>query len=231
MKKRILVIDDQLTTLHQFKRSLQHHVYEVFVAQRAREALDFLAGHKVDLVLLDMKLPDMSGQQVCEEIRSMYSRLPIIIISIKTDVPDKVQALHAGADDYIPKPFNMSEVLARIEVQLRHINRNAAEKGQRIFTAQPLEIDFEQRTVKVNDQLIDLTYTEYELLRVLVQHHDTIVTYDFILSKVWGDEENSDRQYIHVYINRLRQKIEIPAQRRYIFNEPKVGYRFQTKNR
>ncbi len=231
MKKQILVIDDQLTTLHQFKRSLQQNGYEVFVSQRGKEALDFLAAHKVDLVLLYLKLPDISGQQVCEEIRSMYSLLPIIIISIKTDVPGKVQALHAGADDYISKPFNMIEVLARIEVQLRHMNRMRSERGQRIFIDKPLEINFEQRSVKVNNQQIDLTYTEYELLRVLVHNHDNIVSYDIILSQVWGDGENSDRQYIHVYINRLRQKIETLAQRRFIFNEPKVGYRFQTSNR
>lgn len=231
MRKRILVIDDQLTTLHQLRRSLQQHGYDVFVAQQGKEALDFLAEHKVDLVLLDMKLLDMNGQRVCEEIRSMYARLPIIIISIKTDVPDKVQVLHSCADDYILKPFDMSEVLARIEVQLRHTNRASSGKEQPIFIAQPLEVDFEQRTVKVNDQLIDLTYTEYELLRVLVNHHDMVISYDFISSQVWGDEEVAARQNIHVYIGRLRQKIEAPAQRRFIINESKVGYRFQTRQR
>jgi two-component system, OmpR family, KDP operon response regulator KdpE len=225
--KKILVVEDRETTVHSLKQSLRSEGYEVFVARRGREALDSMASQHIDLVLLDLILPDMNGHEVCKAIRMDYPTLPIIILSVKGDERDKVLALKLGADDYVAKPYYTGELLERIKVQFRHIKRMKVGPGARSFSAGPLEVDFEQRLVKVSGQKIDLTYTEFELLHVLATHAGKYVTYDFILSSVWDDGDYSERKNIHVYINRLRKRIEEPAGRRYIFNEPKVGYRFQ----
>ena len=137
-----------------------------------------------------------------------------------------MEALNQGADDYVPKPFDMVEVLARIKVQLRHSNRLQTRTKNTSLTVGPLHINFEQRDVKVNGQEVDLTYTEYELLSLLARNRGRIVTYDILLSEVWGYDEVSELQSVHTYINRLRKKIENPANRRFIRNEPKIGYRF-----
>src|SRR5947209_4114461 len=216
--KKILVAEDHDTTVHQLKQSLQRNDYEVHIARSGREALDMIYQHRMDLVLLDLGLPDMSGLQVCKEFREAYPLLPIIIISVKTDEPDKVRALNLCADDYVSKPYYMDEVLARINVQFLHANRMRAGAESQNFIAGPLDVNFVQRRVMVHGQEIELTFTEYELLYILVTNRGRIVTYDFILSKVWGDDDASERKNIHVYINRLRKKIEIPAKRRFIYN-------------
>ncbi len=224
--KKILVVDDKAPTLLQLKRSLERYGYEVYTASRGKEALQVLDQESVDLILLDLKLPDMGGLQVCKEVRVQYSSLPIIIISVVSDVERIVEALNQGADDYVHKPFDMSEVLARIGVQLRHSHPLPAKaEGQNLIVG-PLSIDFEQRWVKVNDQKVELTYTEYELLSVLARNRGRIVTYDILISEVWGYDEVAEWQSVHTYINRLRKKIETPANRRFIRNEPKIGYRF-----
>jgi two-component system, OmpR family, KDP operon response regulator KdpE len=225
--KKILVVEDRDTTVHQLKQSLESNGYEVYIARRGKEALDVIAQHRVDLVLLDLLLPDISGLYICKELRADYPALPIIILSVKSDEREKVRALNLCADDYVSKPYYTDELLARINVQFLHTNRMRSGTERRKFTAGPLEVNFAQRRVKVDGQEIDLTFTEFELLKTLVTNSGKIVTYDFILSKVWDDEDNSERKNIHVYINRLRKKIETPAQCRFIYNEAKVGYRFQ----
>lgn len=224
--KRILVVDDKAPALLQLKRSLEHNGYEVYTASRGKEALEILDQQFVDLILLDLQLPDIGGLQVCKEVRGQYPSLPIIIISVVHEVGSIVQALNQGADDYVQKPFDMVEVLARIGVQLRHSHPLPAKPEGQSLTAGPLNIDFAQRCVKVNGQEVDLTYTEYELLSLLARNRGRIVTYDILISEVWGYNEVSELQSVHTYINRLRKKIETPAIRRFIRNEPKIGYRF-----
>src|SRR5947209_2943543 len=225
--RKILVVDDKASIVLFLKRSLEQNNYEVYTANRGKEALEVIAQHEVDLVLLDLGLPDIGGLQVCKELRARYPSLPIIIVSVKSDERDKVQALNLCADDYVSKPFYMSEVLARIKVQLLHANRIQAGAQKHSLIVGPLNIDFEQRRVKINEQEIDLTYTEYELLYILIKNRGRIVTYDLILDEIWYDDDTSERQNIHIYVNRLRKKIEAPAARRFIYNEAKVGYRFQ----
>ena len=225
--KKILVVEDRDTTMRQLKQNLERERYEVYTAQQGREALDIIAHHHVDLVLLDLKLPDMSGLCVCNEFRNAYPALPIIIVSVKTGEREKVSALEQCADDYVAKPFYMSELLQRIKNQFRLAARMRAGTERRNFKAGPLVVNFAVRQVKVNEEDINLTYTEYELLYVLVTNAGRTVTYDIIYSQVWEDEDISERKNIHVYINRLRKKIEIPAGRHFIHNEPKIGYRFQ----
>ncbi len=226
--RKILVIEDRESTAFHLKHSIEQEGYEVYIAQTGREALRIVSQHRIDLVLLDLILPDVTGLHLCEAIRDQYPLLPIIIISVKNDLHMKVQALNSCADDYIAKPFYMQEVLARISIQLLHAEHMRAGAEKQSFTAGPLTINFEQRRVTVKGQEIVMTYTEYKLLSILVEHADRMVTYDYILSHVWREEDTTAREYIHVYVNRLRKKIETPAQRRFIYNEPKVGYRFQT---
>jgi two-component system KDP operon response regulator KdpE len=225
--KKILVVEDRATTMRQLKQNLEREHYEVYTAQQGREALAIIEQHHVDLVLLDLNLPDMSGLCVCNEFRSAYPALPIIIVSVKTGEREKVSALEQCADDYVAKPFYMSELLQRIKNQFRLAARMRAGAERRNFKAGPLEINFVERQVKVKGEDINLTYTEYELLYVLVTNAGRTVTYEIIYLQVWEDEDISERKNIHVYINRLRKKIEISAGCRFIRNEPKIGYRFQ----
>ncbi|HLJ35564.1 MAG TPA: response regulator transcription factor [Ktedonobacteraceae bacterium] len=222
----ILVVDDKAPALLQLKRSLERNGYEVYTAGKGKEALELLDRQLVDLILLDLQLPDIDGLQVCQEVRELYPLLPIIIISVVHEVESIVQALNQGADDYVQKPFDMDEVLARIGVQLRHTHPLSAKPEAQTLIIGPLSIDFEQRCVKVNDQKVDLTYTEFKLLSILARNRGRIVTYDILISEVWGYDEVSELQSVHTYINRLRKKIETPANRRFIRNEPKIGYRF-----
>ncbi|HVB75759.1 MAG TPA: response regulator transcription factor [Ktedonobacteraceae bacterium] len=224
--KKILVVEDRDTTMRHLKRHLEREGYEVYTAHLGREAIDIIGQHHVDLVLLDLKLPDMNGLCVCNEFRSAYPKLPIIIVSIQTGEREKVSALQQCADDYIAKPFYTSELLQRIKNQFLHTDRMRAGAERRKFKAGPLEINFVERQVRVNGESINLTYTEYEMLYVLVTNAGRTVTYDIIASKIWGDEDISERQNIHVHVNRLRKKIETP-ENRFIFNEAKIGYRFQ----
>lgn len=225
--KKILVVEDSEANVRLLRHVLSSNSYEVFVATTGADALECVLRHHVDLVVLDLILPDMSGHDVCKAIRADFPNLPIIILSVKGNERDKVHALQLGADDYVAKPYSTGELLERIKVQFKHIERMKFESGGSNFIAGPLEVDFEQHLVKVYGQEIDLTYTEFELLSILVRNAGRYVTYDIILSHVWDDEDYSERKNIHVFINRLRKCIEIPAGRRYIFNEPKVGYRFQ----
>lgn len=224
--KKILVVDDKAPALLQLKRGLERYGYEVYPASRGKEALQVLEQQAFDLILLDLQLPDIGGLQICKEVRDRYPSLPIIIISVVHEVESIVQALNQGADDYVQKPFDMDEVLARIGVQLRHTHPLAAKSEGQSLSVGPLHIDFEQRSVKVNAQKVDLTYTEFKLLSILAKNRERIVTYDILITEVWGYNEVAEWQSVHTYINRLRKKIETPAERRFIRNEPKIGYRF-----
>jgi len=228
--RTILVVDDKEPMVLLLKRPLEQNGYEVYTANRGREALEQMEQHRIDLVLLDLKLPDISGFQVCKELRAKYPSLPIIIISAVSDERGKVQSLLTCADDYVSKPVSIPEVLARIKVQFLHADRMRAGSEKTSIVAGPVSMHLGQRRVEVNGQEIDLTYKEFELLHILMKNRGRIITYDLLLSEVWGDEEQAEWKNVHVYINRLRKKIEILAQRRLIYNEPKVGYRFQVED-
>jgi DNA-binding response OmpR family regulator len=226
--KKILIVEDQLQFVRLLKRYLEQSGYQVYIALQGKEALEIIAQHHVDLILLDLMLPDTNGLCICEEIRTQYSSIPIVIISQLIDTENKVHALRSCAEDYITKPFDMAEVLERVNVQFRRIQQMYPGADKQNFTAGPLSIHFEQRRVIINEQEIHLTYKEYELLSILAINYGKIVTYDFLQSKVWDDE--SDNRSIHTYVNHLRKKIEVPAQCRFIHNEPRVGYRFKHVN-
>jgi len=222
---RILVVDDEPEIVRALERSLLAHGYEVFTASSGEEALAAVRAHRPDVMLLDLGLPGMSGLEVCQQVRAQ-SNLPIIVLSVKGAERDKVQALDLGADDYVPKPFGVDEVLARVRVALRHTARVEAGTQPR-FIAGPLSVDVAGRQVTINGQDVKLTPTEYDLLKVLIQHKGKIMTRQMLLSQIWGPGYGADAHYLHVYIGQLRRKIEPdPVHPRFIITVPGVGYRF-----
>ena len=222
---RILVVDDEIEIVRALQRSLTAHGYEVFTANSGEEALEAIVHHRLDLMLLDLGLPGISGLEVCKRVRA-ESNLPIIVLSVKDTERDKVLALDLGADDYVSKPFGINEVLARIRVALRHAAPVQA-GTEPVFVAGPLRVDFAQRLVQVNGQEVKLTPTEYDLLKVLIKNNGKIMTRQMLLSQVWGTGYGAEAHYLHVYIGQLRRKIEPdPAHPRFILTVSGVGYRF-----
>lgn len=227
MGARILVVDDEIEIVRVLQRNLIGHGYEVFTAQSGEDALDGIVRHRPDLILLDLGLPGMSGLEVCRRVRA-ESNLPIIVLSVKDAERDKVMALDLGADDYVPKPFGIDEVLARIRVALRH-TAQVQSGTEPIFVAGPLRVDFAQRQVQVNGQDMKLTPTEYDLLKVLIKNSGKIMTRQMLLKEVWGTGYSAESHYLHVYIGQLRHKIEPdPAHPRFILTISGVGYRFNS---
>lgn len=224
---RILVVDDEKEILRALQRNLSAHGYEVFSASSGEQALEEIAMHRPDLMVLDLGLPGMSGLEVCKAVRA-ESNLPIIVLSVKDTERDKVLALDLGADDYVSKPFGMNEILARIRVALRHSAQVQA-GTEPVFVAGPLKVDFAQRIVTVNDAEVKLTPTEYDLLKALIKNSGKIMTRQMLLSQVWGAGYGADAHYLHVYIGQLRRKIEPdPAHPRFILTISGVGYRFNS---
>lgn len=222
---RILVVDDEIEIVRALERSLAAHGFEVFTAGSGEEALEAISHHRPDVILLDLGLPSMSGLEVIKRVRAQ-SNLPIIVLSVKDTEHDKVQAFDLGADDYVPKPFGMNEVLARLRAALRH-SAQVGSGTEAIFTAGPLRVDFAQRLVQVDGQEVKLTPTEYDLLKALIKNSGKIMTRQMLLSQVWGTGYGAESHYLHVYVGQLRRKIEPdPAHPRFILTISGVGYRF-----
>jgi two-component system KDP operon response regulator KdpE len=226
---RILVVDNEIEIVRALQRSLTMHGYVVYTASSGEEALDDIAHHRPDLVVLDLGLPCISGLEVCRRVRAQSS-LPIIVLSVKDTERDKVIALDLGADDYICKPFGMNEVLARIRVALRH----AAQVGsgvEPIFTAGPLRVNFARRQVQVNGQEVKLSPTEYDLLKAFIRKSGKILTRQMLLSQVWGAGYGTESHYLHVYVGQLRRKIEPdPTHPRLIHTISGIGYRLSSED-
>jgi two-component system KDP operon response regulator KdpE len=220
----ILVVDDEPAIVRALRANLTRHGFHVDIADNAREALQVFARHHPDLILLDLGLSDMDGLEVIRDIRSR-SNTPIVVLSVRGAERDKVAALDLGADDYLTKPFGVDELLARVRVALRHAARPAS-GASAVFRTGELEIDFESRKVTVAGVEVRLTPTEYVLLKVFVTNPNKLLTDGLLLQNVWGPEYGSEAHYLHVYIARLRKKIETdPQNPRYFLTEPGVGYR------
>jgi two-component system KDP operon response regulator KdpE len=219
---RILVVDDEPAILRAVRANLSRHGFRVDTAATAQEALEH-AQARPDLILLDLGLPDGDGLELIRFIREQ-STTPIIVLSARGAERDKVRALDLGADDYLTKPFGLDELYARIRVALRHSTRLPG--SEPVFRTGGLEVDVEHRRVTVDDQEIHLTPTEYTLLLVLARNADRVVTDAMLLRDVWGPQYGDEDHYLHVYVARLRKKIERDPQRpRYLRTEPGVGYR------
>lgn len=222
---KILVVDDDPQIRRVMKATLVGHSYEVIEARTGEDALELLPREMPSLVLLDMNMPGMGGLETCRAIRA-GSDVPVVILSVRNTEKDKVAALDAGADDYVTKPFGIGELLARIRAALRR-SPLPAEGGPRNFHAPDLDIDFETRRVHANGKDVRLTPKEFDVLRYLVAHAGRPVTHRELLQAVWGPDYGDEPEYLRVFINQVRKKIEVnPAKPKYVLTEPWVGYRF-----
>ena len=221
---RILVIDDEPQIRRVMLSTLCRYGYEVIDAKEGQEAIDKCHEEKPHLILLDMNLPGMDGLQICQGIRE-FCNAPVIVISVRGKQTDKIQALNAGADDYITKPFDMDELLARIKAALRRSQIHEA--GQHSVAFKELKIDFEGRRVESKNGKFRLTPKELELLQLLLADEGQAVSHRRLLQVIWGPDFGSETGYLRVFVNHLRKKIEPnPAKPKYILTEPWVGYRF-----
>lgn len=224
---RILVIDDDPAILRVLTRNLSARDFQVGEAATATDGLRLFAQSHPDLIILDLGLPDLDGVEVIRQLRR-ESSTPIIVLSVRGAERDKVAALDEGADDYLTKPFGVEELLARVRVALRHA-AGPDSGSEPVFRTGDIEVDLEKRRVRVRGKEVHLTPTEYELLRAFVSHPDRVLTDRMLLSSVWGPEYGDEAHYLHVYIARLRNKIEPESGRpSYIITEPGVGYRLVT---
>jgi len=226
-KTCILVVDDELSIIKFLRANLEAKGYEVLTAMDGTEALQTVEMELPDLVILDIMMPKMDGFEVCRRLRE-WSQTPIIMLSARGDEKDKVKCLDLGADDYITKPFGASELIARVSAVLRRTEKVVSLPTQSSFTSDDLKINFAKRQVTVADKEVKLTPTEYALLQELALNAGKVLTHTHLLNKVWGQEYRDERQYLHVFVRRLRDKLEPdPTNPRYIMTVPAVGYRFQ----
>jgi len=220
----ILIVDDEPQIRRVLRTIISSNGYSVIEARSGEEALEKIRDERPDLVLLDVNLPGISGLETCREIRHSAD-IPIIMLTVRNSERDKVQALDAGADDYVLKPFGAEELLARIRAALR---RAAPADSLPPFASGDLKIDFERRVVTVKGQPVRLTPKEFELLRHLVANQGKALPHRRLLQAVWGPDYGEETEYLRVFINQLRKKIEPhPNKPRYIHTEPWVGYRFE----
>ncbi len=219
---RALVVDDEPAIRRFLRASLKAHGYAVFEAETGQAALRAVVDHRPDVIILDLGLPDEDGIEVTRSLRE-WTQTPIIILSVREHEDDKIAALDAGADDYVTKPFGMGELLARLRVAMRHA---ASPTEEPVFTADGLTVDLSRRLVTVDGKELQLTPTEYSLLRVLATHAGKVLTHRHLLREVWGNAYENERHLLRVNISNLRRKIEDdPSRPHYILSEPGVGYR------
>jgi two-component system KDP operon response regulator KdpE len=221
---RVLVVDDEPQIVRGLKIILRSGGYTVEAAETKEEALGSLALRPPDALVLDLVLPDGSGVEICEEVRR-WSRLPILVLSAVGDEREKVRALDAGADDYVTKPFGTDELLARLRAVMR---RSAEAGGSPRVEIGDLVIDLADRRVSRGGSEVHLTPIEFDLVRVLAQHHGKLITHRQLLQEVWGPEYGSETHYLRVHVAHIRSKLEEdPSRPRYLVTEPGVGYRLR----
>jgi two-component system KDP operon response regulator KdpE len=223
-KKRILVVDDEQEITLVLRSGLSTHGYDVRVAGEGEAALELFQAWTPDLVLTDLSMPNMNGLKLCQRLRAI-SAVPIIVLSVKGDEATKIEALDAGADDYVTKPFGMGELLARVRATLRR-SPEASEEVT-VIEEGDFRIDLESREVHVAGKELRLSPKEFDLLAYFVSHPGKVLTHRTLLAKIWGGNYTDQTEYLRVFIRHLRKKIEPePAKPRYILTDPWVGYRF-----
>lgn len=224
---RVLIVDDEPAIQRFLKTALASGEFTVFQAENGHAALAATVTTKPDAILLDLGLPDLDGVEVIRRIRQ-WSQVPIIVLSVRDRETDKIRALDAGADDYLTKPFGVGELLARIRVMLR---RSLQQTPEPVIRIDELEVDFARRLVLLQDTVVALTPTEYELLRLLVTNSGKVLTHRQILKEIWGATYLEQPHVLRVNISNLRHKLEKDASRpRYILTESGVGYRFKSRS-
>jgi len=228
-RPRVLIVDDDLAIIKFVRANLKAEDYETLTAMDGAEALEVIERELPDLVILDIMMPKVDGFEVCHRLRE-WSQIPIIVLSARGDEEDKVRCLDMGADDYISKPFGVSELIARVNAVLRRAQAVGAVPTQPAFSSDDLEVNFAQRKVTVAGGEVKLTPTEYQLLQELVLNAGKVLTHIHLLNKVWGPEYREEKEYLHTFARRLRRKLEPePTEPRYILSVPGVGYQFKVK--
>jgi two-component system KDP operon response regulator KdpE len=224
---RILIVDDE-RPIRRFLNASLRGQYTVLEASTGEEALNMAVSGRPDIILLDMGLPDMDGLEVTRRLRE-WTKTPIIIVSVRDQEEHKIAALDAGADDYLTKPFSVGELTARVRAALR---RSVVPESEPVFRKDDLLVDLARRIVLKQGQPVSLTPTEYDILRILVQHAGKVLTHDQLIRSIWGSEYLGDEQDAHllrVNVSNLRRKLEVdPSRPHYIVTEPGVGYRLKT---
>ena len=224
-KTHILVVDDDPAILRLVCTNLKARGYKVSAAVDGEEALEAVEKDFVNLIILDIMMPKLDGVEVCRCIRE-WSDVPIIVLSARGDEKDKVKCLELGADDYLTKPFGIAELMARIKTALRHSDKTAPTTPS-TFACGDLEINFAMRRVTMGGREVKLTPTEYSVLQHLAVNKDKVLTHSMLLQSVWGSEYSSEKEYLRVFIGRLRKKLELnPEDPQYIQTIPGVGYHF-----
>jgi two-component system KDP operon response regulator KdpE len=221
---RILVVDDE----PQIRRSLQINLeakgYTVVTAEAGEQAMQAMASHKPDVIVMDLLLPGMDGIELTRQVRQ-HSAVPIIFLSAIGEERKKVEALEMGADDYVTKPFSMEELLARIKSVLRRIT--GAHGSQPVFICGELAVDFDRREVRLGGEPVKLTPTEHDLLKYMIEHAGKVLTHRMLLTAVWGPGYVEEAQYLRVFVGQLRKKLERnPASPKFILTDAGIGYRF-----
>jgi len=228
-RPKILVVDDEPQIRRYLRTTLANEGFEVLEAINAQECESLAASHRPDLILLDLGLPDLDGIDLTRKIRE-WCDAPIIVISARGQEEDKIQALDAGADDYLTKPFGTGELLARIRVARRHGAHGVVPTAPPVFELGNWRVDQVKREVYVGAQRVHLTPNEYKLLTTLVKHVGKVLTHTQLLKEVWGDVPGAQSHYLRVYMAQLRQKLEEDSARpKYLITEPGVGYRLRTE--
>jgi two-component system KDP operon response regulator KdpE len=221
----ILIIDDEIQIRKLLEIALDSNGYKTIFAVNAKEGIAFAATHQPDLIILDLGLPDEDGQVVLKKLREWYKN-PILILTVKNTEEEIVKALDNGANDYLAKPFRTLELLARIRTALRNLNQN---ENVPLIEFGEISIDFTSRIVKLKNEILKLTTTEYNLLSILVKNEGRVLTHQYLLKQVWGNSYSDQTQYLRVFVAQLRKKIEKdPNRPKFIITESGVGYRFNT---
>lgn len=227
-KYNILIVEDESNIRSFMTTILKANNYNVMIAKNGAEANMYITSHCPDVIILDLGLPDIDGQNIISQVRE-WSQLPIIVVSARSREKDKVEALDLGADDYITKPFGTSELLARVRTAIRHlrndsINKDSVQTGKYIIDK--LTIDYDKRRVYLDGNDAKLTQTEYKIMALLSKYAGKVLTYEYIIKQIWGPNADDDNQILRVNMANIRRKIESnPAEPNYVFTEIGVGYR------
>jgi two-component system, OmpR family, KDP operon response regulator KdpE len=222
--QRVLVVDDENAIRRYLRTALAAQGFSVYEATNGQEALNAVVEHHPDVIILDLGLPDFDGIEVTRRLRE-WSNTPIIILSVREAEQDKIAALDAGADDYLTKPFGTGELMARMRVVMRRLG---VKPDEPVLQVDHLKMDLSRRMVTINEEVVALTPTEYELLRLLLQNAGKVLTHRQLLRQVWGTAYESEMHMLRVNISNLRRKIEPdPTRPHYLITEPGVGYRIR----
>lgn len=223
----ILVIEDEQEIRKFLSFSLESNGYKPILAVNGHEGLQQVAAARPELIILDLGLPDMDGQQIIQRVRE-WSSLPIIVLSARGQEQDKINALENGADDYLTKPFGLGELLARIKVALRHSRRSDNAESE-IFAQDDLVVDRAKRVVTLGGAEVHLTPIEYQLLTIMVKHAGKVVTHTQLLKEIWGKHSAENNNYLRIHMQHLRQKLkDNPLKPTYLVTEPGIGYRLKS---